>query len=391
MVNKIACITLYNELVRLQQAYRNLSWIKRLGFRLTSWSLASALANLEPTNVASAQHLFFVQKNVWALKKLWLLKKAFTAFTSEDTFFYKLFNQFSPIPKEAAKPTTISILTHPKADTLLSLSLKFGVLKHAAVIQPLLNDDPFLHFVQETFDKSNLLSATLLTQLTTHQTLESIKPGLKFLLHFGLNSHINVVTLMNSGAKQQLLTYSHHTKSSVEKTLALNDSLAEEFGVLLAQISDFSEHQYQQLLQTTTEQRQLLLELSAVTTISLSLLDGLTVERMQLYRTMLQLNVASQDFPAHLETIQSLENPAEQVSMTEQYQKRPILFNAYPQDVMKVLLAPPFALKKFIHFIEVIDVILKTSCTDEQCKLFLDFFNALDQEESKQYRLKATS
>lgn len=389
MGKKISCIVLYDELVHLQQAYRKLSWIKRAGFRLFSWNLASALANLEPTNISSVQRLFIAQKNVWILKKIGFLKKAFIAFINEKSFFHQLFNHFSSTVAGITKPFTATVLTHPKADALLLLALKFDALKDPKVFQPLLEDDALLHFVQETFDKNDPDSVFLLKQLLTYPALDALKSSLKVLLHFGFNSHANLIKVMNSTDIQQLLLFPQHTQFSVEKTLVLNDSMVKEMRTLLGQVNDISQTEYLQLFEVPPAKRKLLLELSSRTSISIALLEGFSAERMQIYRALLQQPLSSQNLSAHIKATQALENPAEQIVIIDLYQQRPILFKAYEGDAFSALLTPPKVLKAFLQFIETLETALKTKCTDERCELLFAFIHSLrTEEESKQTERK---
>jgi hypothetical protein len=223
MANPTTCKPLNDELVQLQADYQALTGFKWFLFKLTSWSLASALDDFDPADVDSVKHLYTVYESSWFP---WLggLFDIYNAI--KDLLFHRLLSHFGAEDE-------LNVMSHPKADELLLFSEQFGGIQDQQIMAPLLEHAFVFDFVKHKFT-------------TMAPDLEELKRTIPFKL----------------GQFEVFNALSEKTNQPVERFFDVNDEQVILFAALLQQ--DFEPDEVSELvdvirkLAAPQKQRQLL-------------------------------------------------------------------------------------------------------------------------------------
>ncbi len=204
MANPIKCKKLNDELVQLQADYQSLAGFKWFMFKLTSWSLASALDDFDPADADSVRDLYTVYEGGWFS---WVagLFDIYTAI--KDSLFHRLLSHFGG-------DDALNTMSHPKADELLLFSEQFGGLQDQTILVPLLDHGVLFDFVKDEFEDSehNLdeLKGTIdfkLSQLPVLNTLaaKTGQPVSRFIHATEDQAHLYTVLLEQPFSPEEML------------------------------------------------------------------------------------------------------------------------------------------------------------------------------------------
>lgn len=110
MTNKMTCKALTDEIEQLQTKYKAMSKLSWIIFKLSSWSLESALRDLDSENAESVKTLFVAFENTW----LSWLSRFFDIYERiKGSLLHRLMTHIGENDENV-------VLNHPKADVLLS-------------------------------------------------------------------------------------------------------------------------------------------------------------------------------------------------------------------------------------------------------------------------------